>query len=130
MSWSLDKQRPICPQIFEKLCVMIATGQMKPNEKLPSVRETAVGSGVNPNTVQKAYEQLEVSGLIYSVRSSGWYVGENAAVPAQNTVGRLMEEKTRDYFSAMGSLGKSAGETKRYVGAFAAENQTEVENHE
>ena len=65
MSWQLDKNRAICPQICERLCVEIANGTLKPNDKLASVRELAIRAGVNPNTVQKAFEQLEQDELIY-----------------------------------------------------------------
>ena len=79
MKWELDKSRAICPQICEQLCVFIASGKLSSGAKLFSVREVAVSAGVNPNTVQKSFEQLEQKGIIYSVRGSGWYVGENVS---------------------------------------------------
>ena len=94
--WELDKTRPICPQICEQLSVMIAAEEFKPDEKLLSVREVAVKAGVNPNTVQKAFEQLEGQGLIYSVRGSGWFVGADTE-SAKNTVEELKYSKTKDY---------------------------------
>ena len=76
MDWIIDKNRPICPQISEQLCLEIAKGKFEPFEKLPSVREIAMAAGVNPNTVQRSLDELERSGVIYSVRSSGWFVSE------------------------------------------------------
>ena len=114
MNWVLDKNRPICPQIGEQLAVMIAGGELKPNERLLSVRDVAVNAGINPNTAQKAFEQLGQEGLIYAVRGSGWYVSEDIA-KANEVVARLMAEKTRDYFDGMRKLGQSAEQTKDYV---------------
>lgn len=114
MHWNLDKNRPICPQIYERFCVEIGCGLIKPEEKLPSVREVAMAAGVNPNTVQKAFGQLEATGLIYSVRSLGWFVGENTKL-AEEIVQKLAAEKTEYYFKEMESLGFSAEETKKYI---------------
>lgn len=114
MDWSIDKNRPICPQICEHICVGIANGELKPNKRLMSVREVAVAAGVNPNTVQKSFEQLEQQGLIYSVRSSGWFVGENIRI-AQETVDELMHQKTKEYFQNMRKLGNSDSEIINYI---------------
>ena len=114
MSWKLDKSRPICPQMCEQICVKIASGEFKPSERLLSVREVAVNAGVNPNTVQKSFEQLESKGIIYSVRGSGWYVSEQTE-PAKNAVNELYATKTQDYFSQMNALGLSDEQVKKYV---------------
>ncbi len=114
MQWTLDKKRPICPQICEQVCLHIALGDIAPNERLFSVREAATAAGVNPNTVQRAFEQLEQEGILYSMRGSGWYVTEDIA-PAQRTLNTLRHTKTRDYFFAMTALGMTAEEIKAYV---------------
>ena len=54
MKNTLDKKRPICPQLCEQICVNIACGRYKEGERMPSVREMALEAGVNPNTVQHA----------------------------------------------------------------------------
>ena len=104
MEWILDKKRPICPQICERLCVMIAVGQVKAGEKLTSVREVALTAGVTPNTVQKSFEQLEQKGVIYSRRGSGWYVSEDTSV-ARAMMRELVNSKTEAYLNDMRSLG-------------------------
>ena len=114
MSWKLDKTRPICPQICEQICVKIAAGEFKPNERLMSVREVAVLAGVNPNTVQKSFEQLDQKGIIYSVRGSGWFVSAHTET-AKDAVEELIVSKTADYFGQMNALGMSSEQTKRYV---------------
>ena len=114
MEWVLDKKRPICPQISEQICVRIARGQYAPGEKLLSVREVAVAAGVNPNTVQHSFELLEQQGILYSVRGSGWYVGEDISF-AQQTLQSLIREKTQNYFAAMAALGMDEEATINYV---------------
>ena len=114
MHWELDKNRPLCPQLCEQVCTHIALGHMTPGEKLPSVRELALSAGVNPNTVQKAFDTLEAQGILLSQRGSGWYVSENVSA-AKQALEQLLLQKTEEYFSAMQALGMTAEETRRYV---------------
>ncbi len=114
MRWRLDKNRPLCPQICEQICVSIAKGDFKPDERLLSVREVAVNLNVNPNTVQKAFEQLEAGGLIYSQRGSGWYVADSKEI-ARETVDELIQKKTRQYFDEMSALGVDSDSIKTLV---------------
>lgn len=114
MEFKIDKSLPICPQICEQISACIASGEFKPDEKLLSVRDIAVKAGVNPNTVQKSLEQLEAQGLIYSIRGSGWFVGNNAYY-AQKQIGSLAKSKTKAYFSAMAQLGFSQSEVINYI---------------
>ena len=104
MDWILDKKRPICPQITERLCILIASEQIGAGERLTSVRDVALKAGVTPNTVQKAFEQLEHTGLIYSKRGSGWYVSDDIHI-AQEMMNDLMRTKTLSYLNDMRSLG-------------------------
>ena len=110
----LDKNKPLCPQICEHICLDVALGDLKPNEKIKSVREAAVAVGVNPNTMQRSYETLEQEGILYSVRGSGWYVCDNVE-KARLTLEALREEKTKSYFNEMKNLGMSAEELKTYI---------------
>ena len=114
MDWGLDKDRPICPQLCEIICVKIASGEVKAGDRLRSVRELAVEAGINPNTVQKTYEELERMGLIYSARGSGWYVGDDTSA-AKKAVEDLVTSKTSYYFSEMEKMGFDMESTKKYV---------------
>ena len=114
MSWTLDKERPICPQLCEQLCVAIAVGRYKPEDRLPSVRELALEAGVNPNTVQRSYELLEQQGILYTVRGSGRFVSQEILV-AKQTVEDLKKQKTEEYFSGMKALGLDTESVKNYI---------------
>jgi DNA-binding transcriptional regulator YhcF (GntR family) len=104
MNWIPDKSRPICPQICEAICVAVANGEFAAGDRLLSVREVALLAGVNPNTVQKSFEELERRGIIHSVRCSGWYVNENTEAAAHE-VRKLCRQKTAEYLAAMSQLG-------------------------
>ena len=104
MDWILDKKRPICPQLVERICILIASGELKEGERLLSVRDVALKAGVTPNTVQKSFEQLEQRGVIFSKRGSGWYVGEDNKI-ARQVLSELVRSKTEEYLRDMRSLG-------------------------
>ncbi len=114
MNWTLDKSRPICPQLCEIICTAVASGEYSPGEKLLSVREIALLAGVNPNTVQKSFEELERRGVIHSVRCSGWYVNENIEA-ASEELNSLRKKKTEEYLAAMAQLGCTLDEIIRYL---------------
>ena len=114
MVWTLNKDRPLCPQICEQICVGIAGGEFQPDQRLMSVREVAVAAGVNPNTVQRAFEELERGGILYSVRGSGWFVGADIS-RAKAVLETIIGEKTATYFKEMGALGVASEAVKAYV---------------
>ena len=114
MGWNLDKNRPICPQICEQLSVKIACGELKAGEKLMSVREVALSAGVNPNTVQKAFEQLANAGLIYSERNVGWFVGEDTS-KAIEAVRHLRKEKATVFLEEMKLLGLGTADVINFL---------------
>jgi DNA-binding transcriptional regulator YhcF (GntR family) len=77
MAWEMNSDRPIYSQIYDKILTRIICGRYKPGERLPSVRELAVEASVNPNTMQRAFTELEHSGLIVTLRNSGRVVTED-----------------------------------------------------
>ncbi|MBR4469767.1 MAG: GntR family transcriptional regulator [Erysipelotrichaceae bacterium] len=74
MGWKFSDDIPIYLQIIELLKVDIVSGKYQSGDKLPAVRDLAMEIGVNPNTVQKAFAELERQGLVQSERTSGRYV--------------------------------------------------------
>ena len=67
-------KRPIYEQVVEKLERLIVSGGLDPLTKMPSVRSLAMELSVNPNTVQRAYAQLEQDGYLYTVSGRGTFV--------------------------------------------------------
>lgn len=77
MAWDLDSDRPIFAQLAERIQMQIISGYYPPGAKLPSVRDLATEAAVNPNTMQKAFAELERSGLIITQRTNGRQVTED-----------------------------------------------------
>ena len=69
--------RPIYEQVVERFKNLILKGVMLPNEKIPSVRNLAVELSINPNTIQRAYAELERQGYIYTVKGRGNFVPDS-----------------------------------------------------
>lgn len=89
-------KRPIYEQMVEKLEHLIASGGLEPLTKMPSVRSLAVELSVNPNTVQRAYAQLEQDGYLYTVSGRGSFVTSQAEwrESRQGKVWKKWEEAT------------------------------------
>lgn len=71
-------KRPLYEQIVDKFAELILKGGLAAGDKLPSVRSLAMELSINPNTIQRAYGELEQKGFIYSVKGRGNYVSENS----------------------------------------------------
>ena len=83
--------KPIYEQIKDGLRRLVVTHAVKKDEKLPSVRELATSLSINPNTIQKAYRELEQEGYIYTIAGKGSYAAERADV-ASGRNEELMKE--------------------------------------
>ncbi|RRD95112.1 GntR family transcriptional regulator [Clostridiales bacterium COT073_COT-073] len=77
--WQMDSNRPIYIQLVERIIKEIIAGKYQPGEKMPTVRELAEIARVNPNTMQKAFSQLEQKGMLYTDRTVGRYVTQDQA---------------------------------------------------
>ncbi|NLW02498.1 MAG: GntR family transcriptional regulator [Clostridiaceae bacterium] len=82
----LRSPKPLYEQIKDNIKQLIVTGALSEDEKLPSVRELAQTTSINPNTIQKAYKDLESDGFIYSVPGRGSFV---AAPPEKKDPERI-----------------------------------------
>ena len=76
----LKDSRPLYEQIVERFQQLILCGALLEDEKIPSVRNLAVELSINPNTIQKAYGELEREGYIYSVKGRGNFVSASAGL--------------------------------------------------
>src|SRR5580704_9572460 len=100
MDIDLTSSVPIFRQIVDGICAAVAAGVYKPGELIPSVRQQAITLLVNPNTVQRAYEQLERDGLLVTRRGSGMEVAQGAfeiaaakmAQAVQNTFNEAIDQ--------------------------------------
>lgn len=76
-------RRPIYEQIVEKLEDLIVKGVLEQDSQMPSVRSLAMDLSINPNTIQRAYAELERRGFIYSIKGRGSFVAQNQGILTQ-----------------------------------------------
>ena len=71
MEWNITGGRPVYVQLVEQLELALLNGTFPPGSRVPPVRELAAGAGVNPNTMQRALQELESRGLLQAQRTAG-----------------------------------------------------------
>ena len=109
MAWSFSGDRPIYAQLVERLQTRIVTGEYPPGARLDAVRDLSEQAGVNPNTMQRAMTELESRGLVYTQRTAGRFVTEDAARIA-SLKEELAREKLGRFLSEMDGLGFTRNE--------------------
>lgn len=84
--------RPLYEQIKDKMKELIISGVLCENDKIPSVRELASSLAINPNTIQKAYKDLENEGYIYSLKAKGNFVSPREKTLDNSKISELSDE--------------------------------------
>ncbi len=111
MPWNLQSDRPIYQQLVEIIELRILSGYYKAGDRLPSVRELASDAGVTPNTMQKAFAELEQLGLVYTQRTAGRTVTDNQE-QLRNIRTALARQEVRTFLFKMKDLGFEAEEIR------------------
>ena len=101
----LKSRKSIYEQVMDQLKEQIMTGQMATGEKLPSVRELSKSITVNPNTVQKAYRELERQGYVYTTSGVGTFVADSSEIHADLPALQKAQENLDDAFRQLLFLG-------------------------
>ena len=114
MSFEFDNNIPIYIQLVEQLKIAIISGRIKSGERLPSVRELALQTKVNPNTMQKALVELEELKLVYTERTNGKFVTDD-----EELINKYKEEYAKQlsdkYFISMQNIGYDNKEVIKYL---------------
>ena len=126
MAWVLEVGRPIYAQLVERLQVQIVSGAYPPGGKLPSVRELAAVAEVNPNTMQKAFAELEKSGLIITQGTNGRVVTEDERL-IQGSKRQLAKRHADAYFAGMEGLGYTRAQAADFLRAAEGKGEAEDE---
>ena len=121
MKWNITADRPVYLQLIEQLELAIVAGEYRAGARLPGVREMAAGAAVNPNTMQRALQELEARGLLNTQRTAGRTVTEDKTMIAQLRE-QLAAEQIGAFLQMMdGALTGKTGFTGKagycYVGA-------------
>lgn len=101
----IDNNNPkaLYEQVYDEIIRLIMKKALKPDEKLPSVRELAAMIKINPNTIQKAYKSLEENNYIYTVKGIGNFVKNSEELRSIRI--KNMEEKLRDAVKSLKAIG-------------------------
>jgi DNA-binding transcriptional regulator YhcF (GntR family) len=122
LSWKFDDGTPIYLQIAERIREQIASGELPPGGKIPTVREIAETAGVNPNTVQRALSALESAALVAAERGNGGrFVNDNPDILKKLKHG-LAQGAANDYISKMSKLGFGKSEAIDYLNELKEES--------
>lgn len=121
MDLEFDDKMPIYLQIMDRIKMDIVTEKLKANDKLPSVREMAINLKVNPNTLQRAYQELERLRIVYTQRGMGTFVGER-----ENMVDELKKQMAKEVIDSFILRMKRLGFTEREIIESISQNIIEV----
>lgn len=107
ISFFLDMKSgiPFYRQIIDQVKTAIATGKMEPGYKLPTVRQLAVELSINPNTVSRAYTELELTGLVETQMGSGTFVGHRKVKQDDVERRRMLDQICQELLSRGSSYG-------------------------
>ena len=111
----LKDSRPIYEQVVERLQELMMLGILEEDSQMPSVRSLAMGLSINPNTIQRAYRQLEAEGWCYSVPGKGSFAGSGRRQDAQRI--EQLFRVLRETVSELLYLGVSRGEIQSCLAA-------------
>ena len=121
MNIEFNGKTPIYLQIIDLMKLDIVTGKLKARDKLPSVREMAANLKVNPNTLQRSYQELERLGIVYVERGTGTFVGED-----KNMVDNLKKEMAKEVIDSFILRMKNLGFTENEIIKSVSEETMEV----
>ena len=103
MAWKFTSDKPVYLQIADRLTKSVLSGEYKPGEQIPSVRQLALEAAVNPNTVQHAFSELESNGLIISKNTVGRFVTDDAAI-IEDCRNEMAKNIVKDFLKNMSQL--------------------------
>lgn len=109
MAWNFSDDKPIFQQFADGIIMDIVRGKYVPGERIESVRDLAVAAGVNPNTVQRALSYVEETGLIFTKRGDGRFVGDDRRI-IEAVRKKYVLEKTDEFVRALHGVGLSGDE--------------------
>ena len=125
--WSFTNDKPVYVQIIDELMSRIASGVYQPGERIPSVRDLAEEARVNPNTMQRALAEIERSGYIISLRTSGRFITEDSELIAQLSDQRA-DEVIGSFCETSRKIGISPEQAIEMIHQYFAQHGGESEN--
>jgi len=96
---------PFYRQVIDQVKAAIATETLSPGDRLPTVRQLAVDLSINPNTVSRAYTELELTGLVETQMGSGTFVGSRQVKPNDVEQRRMLNQLCQEFLSRVSTHG-------------------------
>ena len=123
LSFRLDGSSgvPFYRQIIQQIEQAILAKRLLPGDKLPTIRSLAIELKINPNTIAKAYNELEIRGIVVTQVGSGTYVSDKEIDMAENERQKKIEESLARFLREMDALGVSRSELPRLIREFREE---------
>ena len=120
INFTLDGENgvPIYRQIIQQIEYAILSGRMRPGDRLPTIRALAVELKANPNTVAKAYGELEIRGILATQVGSGTYISDKKPVMEDDSLKRRIREVLERFMQEMRNLGVGKRELTALIAEF------------
>jgi GntR family transcriptional regulator len=112
---------PIYRQIIQQIEYAILSGRMQPGDRLPTIRSLAVELKTNPNTIAKAYNELEIRGVLETQVGSGTYISDKKPVLEDDSLNRKIREVLGRFIQEMRDLGIERRELVRLIESYIKE---------
>ncbi|MFK2824476.1 GntR family transcriptional regulator [Bacillus sp. B190/17] len=117
MTEEFKTSKPIYSQLADRIIHQFVRGEISPGEKLPSVREMAIQSGVNPNTIQRTYGELERMGVVETKRGQGTFMTEQTDMKRQLRI-EIQKEMIETFIQNMRGIGAEDKEITEAIEQF------------
>jgi GntR family transcriptional regulator len=96
---------PVYRQIIDQVLGGMATGALKPGDQLPTVRQVAVDLAINPNTVQRAYREMEIRGVLETQQGTGTFISQQKVKRDEAERQRQLSQLVSDFVARAGAAG-------------------------
>ena len=114
---------PIYRQIIDQVQAGIASGSLAPGDQLPTVRQVAVDLAVNPNTVVRAYRELEIRGVLETQQGMGTFIGHQEVQPDEVERRRQLSQLVGEFVARAGSAGFTVQELQEQLHDFPSDSR-------
>jgi GntR family transcriptional regulator len=114
---------PVYRQLIDQVQAAVATGSLSPGEQLPTVRHVAVELAINPNTVSRAYREMEIRGILDTQQGTGTFVAEKQTELSKEVQERQLGQLVSEFVSRAGSAGITVNELIHALREFSQQGQ-------
>jgi len=114
---------PIYRQIIQQIEYAILSGRMRPGDRLPTIRSLAVELKTNPNTIARAYNELEIRGILATQVGSGTFISDKKPVMEDDSLNRKIREVVGRFVQEMRDLGVEKRELVKLIEAYIKEDK-------